>query len=808
MDASKPSDARDTAIKIAEVCEVNKLQNELVTLATDSEEKIELRISAVQAIGEIGDKNSRLKLKPLALNPLPEDEDDRLKGCCLQALCNNKRNYLTDDELFDALTPPKKINLVDSSYQRFLKNTLVPMLQEKWRREPRLKSDFLKEEGKSMKLLKALVNLVMIESDPLLEFVLNLIGDIYLTPRLGSKSDKSYKYFAISIYRQLQLNNKEEIDWIIYNYYINNNYKECCQNFSYFFRGGKPLSNKPRNNRPKQKLLDPPPRERVILRLNELEDGNLSAWWWLNIDMALKPDSRHYSNEFEPDLTKLPGWKEADEPTRTRIIQGAENYIINQKEINTDWIGKNECDRPALAGCRAFLLLLNKAPKILETIPSETWRIWAPVIIAFPLGNLDSDNFLELVKIVYSKARDQVCKTLDILIDQENQQFDSISRIRIFKKCWDKHLSDFILDKAKNKSIKPSCMRDLLEELLKHGSNEAKEKAREYLQTLISLPLPLKKDERDRVMIALTLLFRYPTADRWSSIWSILEQEPNLGRDLIESVAYRYYSFPGHLELNLNEKQLADLYMWLVRQYPYHEDPDHSNGVRYNVSPRDKVARLRDDILRQLENFGTPQACDQLERIFGKFPELRWLKQRLISARDTMRRKTWNALEPKDVIKTILYHDPIVSKTVGDNQSTYNIDLYNEGGNVSIGGKDITNMVKKKTFNTDGGDVITNSNNKNRGSVNNSKTITTNKIGKGKRNTIKVTDPKTNPSSGDLWNKILGIMTIVGVVAGVIGLFGNGIFNEQIKRFFRIDQQPSLSPTPTVPSPSSTQSSE
>ncbi|NEP33166.1 MULTISPECIES: hypothetical protein [unclassified Moorena] len=433
---------------------------------------------------------------------------------------------------------------------------------------------------------------------------------------------------------------------------------------------------------------------------------------------------------------------------------------------------------------------------------------WAPVIIAFPLGNLDSDNFLELVKIVYSKARDQVCKTLDILIDQENQQFDSISRIRIFKKCWDKHLSDFILEKAQNKSIKPNCMGDLLEELIKHSSNESKEKAREYLQTLSSLPLPLKKDERDRVMIALTLLFRYPTADRWSSIWSILEQEPNLGRDLIESVAYRYYSFPGHLELNLNEKQLADLYMWLVRQYPYHEDPDHSNGVRYNVSPRDKVARLRDDILRQLENFGTPQACDQLERIFGKFPELRWLKQRLISARDTMRRKTWNALEPKDVIKTILYHDPIVSKTVGDNQSTYNIDLYNEGGNVSIGGKDITNMVKKKTFNTDGGDVITNSNNKNRGSVNNSKTITTNKIGKGKRNTIKVTDPKTNPSSGDLWNKILGIMTIVGVVAGVIGLFGNGIFNEQIKRFLGIDQQPSLSPTPTVPSPSSTPDSE
>ncbi|AOY79207.2 hypothetical protein BJP36_04040 [Moorena producens JHB] len=807
VDASKPSDARDTAIKIAEVCEVNKLQNELATLATDSEEKIELRISAVQAIGEIGDKNSRLKLKPLALNPLPEDEDDRLKGCCLQALCNNKRNYLTDDELFDALTPPKKINLLLGSYQLFIEYTLVPMLQEKWLREPRLKLDFIKDEGKSGKFVNVLVNLKENHYGRLYDFVLDLIGDIYLTPRLGSKSDKSHKNFAISIYRELQLNNKEEIDFI--DDYLNNKGRECYENFSDFFIGEKLPSNKARNNRPQQNLLAPYHRNRIILSLNQLENGNLSAWWRLNTEMTLKPDSRFNYYETEPDLTKLPGWKEADEPIRTRIIQGAENYIINQKEINTDWIGKNECDRPALAGCRAFLLLLNKAPKILETIPSETWRIWAPVIIAFPLGNLDSDNFLELVKIVYSKARDQVCKTLDILIDQENQQFDSISRIRIFKKCWDKHLSDFILDKAKNKSIKPNCMGDLLEELIKHSSNESKEKAREYLQTLSSLPLPLNKDERDRVIIALTFLFDYQTTDSWSSIWSILEQEPNLGRELIESVAKRHMLFSGELKLNLNEEQLADLYIWLVRQYPYDEDPDHSNGVAYDVSPRDRVARLRDDILRQLQNLGTAQACDEVERIIREFPELPWLKTRLISAKYSMRRKTWKALQLKEVIYQILDQDPIVSKTVGDNQATYNIEIFdNKGGIVTIGGKDINNMAKNSKINTDGGDVITNSNNKNRGSVNNSKTITTNKIGKGKRNTIKVADPKTNHNSEDIWNKISVIMTIVGVVAAVLGLFGNGILNEPIKRFFIIDQQPSLSPTPTVPSPSSTPDSE
>ncbi|NEP52841.1 MAG: hypothetical protein F6K65_30200 [Moorea sp. SIO3C2] len=300
----------------------------------------------------------------------------------------------------------------------------------------------------------------------------------------------------------------------------------------------------------------------------------------------------------------------------------------------------------------------------------------------------------------------------------------------------------------------------------------------------------MNKDERDIVIIALTFLFDYQTTDSWSSIWSILEQEPNLGRELIESVAKRNFSFSGELKLNLNEKQLADLYIWLVRQYPYHEDPDYSNGEVHVLGPRDRVVRLRNNILRQLENFGTAQGCDQLERIIGEFPKLlHRLNQTLISAKDSMRRKTWHAPQPKDVINTILDQDPIVSKTVRGNQATHRENWYNKFFRLTIVVKYINNMVKNSNINTDCGDVINN-------------------LANGEGNTINGADPKTNPNSGDIWNKILGIMTIVGVVAAVLGLFGNGILNEPIKRLLGIDQQPSLSPTPTVPSPSSTPDSE
>lgn len=84
-------------------------------------------------------------------------------------------------------------------------------------------------------------------------------------------------------------------------------------------------------HRKSPRLLDPPPRERVLQLLEKLESGDLSAWWQLNMEMTLKPESQYYDNEFELDLTELPGWQEADEATRRRIIEGAKHIFSNKR---------------------------------------------------------------------------------------------------------------------------------------------------------------------------------------------------------------------------------------------------------------------------------------------------------------------------------------------------------------------------------------------------------------------------------------------------------------------------------------------
>ncbi|MCL6436180.1 MAG: hypothetical protein K6T90_18625 [Leptolyngbyaceae cyanobacterium HOT.MB2.61] len=78
-------------------------------------------VSAAKALCSIGDAGTRLRLKPLAIEQIPEDEDDQLKSYALRALWSE---LLTAEELFSVLTRPKKRNLL-ASYQMFIDLELV-----------------------------------------------------------------------------------------------------------------------------------------------------------------------------------------------------------------------------------------------------------------------------------------------------------------------------------------------------------------------------------------------------------------------------------------------------------------------------------------------------------------------------------------------------------------------------------------------------------------------------------------------------------------------------------------------------------
>ncbi|MDZ8083408.1 MAG: CHAT domain-containing protein [Nostoc sp. DcaGUA01] len=412
-------------------------------------------------------------------------------------------------------------------------------------------------------------------------------------------------------------------------------------------------------NRRQKAILNPPPKERVILFLERLESGNLSAWWQLNMEMMLKPDSQFYEQELESDLTKLPGWQEADINTRERIINGAKKYIQEYNQVANDWIGTNTYDRPALAGCRALQLLLQETPEFLETISSEIWQRWASIIVAFPHSSTTQREhyYTELVKRAYINASSKTLNTLVSIINRENEEDSYIFILNRFDKCWNEPFKAVLLEKTRDAAIKPQCMGQLLEELLKHESIEA----REFAKSLISIPIPLEEEAHQKAVIAGRVLVECAEPNSWAVIWLAIQQDTNFGREVFEAVAYRYSL---GLHLKLTEKQLANLYIWLVCQYPHAGDPDYSNDVlAHNMGARESVGNLRDSVLTQLRETGTSQACIEIERIAEEFPELTWLKRTLLNAKTIKRRKTWQPLEPEQILQ-------IVNKKESQNMKT------------------------------------------------------------------------------------------------------------------------------------------
>jgi predicted NACHT family NTPase len=704
-DSSKQINARSLSIDIAEACQASNLQEELVNLALASSQPIYLRVSAARAISSIGDADTKFKLKPLAMVQLSEDEDDQLKGYVLRSLWSD---HLKAEELFSVLTRPKKRNFF-GSYQMFIDYELLPKLQPddlvaslNWIANQGTRcfghpfseiSDIILikawEHFDLPDVVKGFTDAALVQwkkYQPIIahnnklqeQFKTALLKDVYKRRQLVeqtvlavSASEEDLGFLLSSLSETILV--KEDFFWMLDKIHNDDFHKiqriwiQLVQwNFNrqddkqvdalttaiqktntlheefefYLAKADTPKANyvekQVRQNRRSDSLVEPSPKVRVLQLLDQLEAGNFDAWWQLNI-----------RNERESDLTKFSEWQEAEQVTRKRIIEGAKNYILqHQGSVDYNWIGTKKYDRPALAGCRALQLLLKESPDFSNGLSIETWKKWTPAIIAAPYSD-QHDSYLEIVKRAYLNAPEESISTLRKLIDKENQEHEYLFAIRRFDKCWDERLKLALLEKSKDPSLKPKCIGQLLEELIKQGLTEA----RDFAKSLISFPLPAAENEREKAVIASRVLIENLASSSWSFIWPLIQQDSSFGREVLELAANRY---PRGMQFNLTETQLADLYLWLVTQYPYNEDPDYSNEVlAHFVTAREDMANLRDATLSQLKGRGSLQACNEIQRLIQELPNLTWLRKTLLAAQESMRRTTWKPPKPEDILQLV-----------------------------------------------------------------------------------------------------------------------------------------------------------
>jgi predicted NACHT family NTPase len=399
--------------------------------------------------------------------------------------------------------------------------------------------------------------------------------------------------------------------------------------------------------RERNALLDPSPDKRVINRLDSFESGNLQAWLDLNLEMTLLPISRIYNDICrQADITYLPGWENADVYTRSRIVKAAEVFIQNWRSVSSG-INLTEID---VAGYKALRLLLSEDYDRLSSIPTEVWQQFARIMPLVYVYTSDS-RYVEphhlLMKEVYARVPDECVKILIPLIDRDNKQHGDVHLLNAFQVCWDDKLLSVLSAKLTDRSLKAKSLGKLLEQLLKHDLITAKN----FAKSLILLPLPSDEDEHEKVMIAARLLIKNSDSQSWQFIWSLIQQDSAFGREIIEYSGSHYLY---DTQFKLNETQLADLYLWLVHQYPYNEDSCHNNETGFQpVSSREGIGRMRDSVLSQLREKGTLQACTEIQRLSQQLPEITWLGKTLIYAQANMRRKTWQSPKPEQILQLV-----------------------------------------------------------------------------------------------------------------------------------------------------------
>ncbi len=433
----------------------------------------------------------------------------------------------------------------------------------------------------------------------------------------------------------------------------------------------------------KEGFSDQDIKERINYRLNEFENGNIDAWWRLNRDLTLEPDSYCYENELNIDITDFYGWKLSEPIIRKRILNAAKEYVNNQSNFSEDWIGTNKYSLtafPSFAGCRALYLLLKENSIALTQISTDMWVKWTPTILDFPnSGYAGEDINTELINRAYSNAPVEFIDTLLRLIDSESKRSNYIFIIRKLEKCWDDRLKNKLLDKIKLLDLPPKCVGQLLEELLKCNHKPSRDFAMSLLVSndeerqrvvyifiiLFKISNPsnsnissninlfwrrffihcslLMRNIWERAIFASESLINYAQISDWDIIWHNIIKNPDFAKETLERASHSLCN----INLNLNEKQLANLYIWLECNYPHTEDPVYDTV--HSVENRESLARFRDGVLAQLRETGTLKACQEIQRIIEYFPnyDLKW---HLIKAKNALRKKSWKPPEPKELM--------------------------------------------------------------------------------------------------------------------------------------------------------------
>jgi hypothetical protein len=213
----------------------------------------------------------------------------------------------------------------------------------------------------------------------------------------------------------------------------------------------------------------------------------------------------------------------------------------------------------------------------------------------------------------------------------------------------DECIASLVFDKIQNKDLNAKLLDKLLSDLSSHTVEEARSIALSFLTRT--------EEVRGKKIVAARMLTIYADDASWSTLWSVVQQDLKFGREVFEAIALRV-GYQNIMQHNLNEDHLANLYIFLVQQFPESEElksQDNRGAIFKPQESIDGIKRWRSNILQRLQSIGSVEAFEALRKMIVELPEQKGdLQQKLLAIESSIRRTTWKYPKPEEFLELIL----------------------------------------------------------------------------------------------------------------------------------------------------------
>lgn len=374
--------------------------------------------------------------------------------------------------------------------------------------------------------------------------------------------------------------------------------------------------------------------------LDAFEEGTIDGYWQAVRLVTVRPGTRRYMEEFQPDLTTHARWEMLDESVRDDLIRLAPTYLEKGMCQPEKWLGQDLRLFPAEGGYRALLLLLKLAPDRLDELPPQTWREWAPIIIGWPVtaNGARWEDKKALLERALRHAQDALVESLLTLLRARR---DAEMRPFIHDECdivWSDVLEQGII-KLLEEGTSPSVQDELIHTLVRNSPSRSQDLLREWLSA------EARAVNGDRARSVLAAMWQLDPDAFWPEIFGVLQEDPEFGEEfLLKTDVFRLREVPP-----VSENAKADLYLWLFTHFPPSEDPVFDDA--HMVGPRESVGQARDAIIQNLVRLGTEAGLQAIRRIVEALPQEAWLKHSQTVAEHELRRAQWIPVEPADLLR-------------------------------------------------------------------------------------------------------------------------------------------------------------